>query len=65
MTGAEHDFCSICATACTGRCGTRCVLPRQFDAYVWFDTTNAVAPLPGREAQRKGEGAEETYPFGL
>lgn len=37
------------------------VLPKQFDAFVWFDTTNAVTPLPTR--QRAGE--EETYPFGL
>jgi protein-L-isoaspartate(D-aspartate) O-methyltransferase len=37
------------------------ILPRQFDAYVWFDETSAVTPLP--TVQR--EGAEETYPFGL
>jgi len=37
------------------------VLPRQFDAWVWFDRTHAVTPLP--TVQR--EGAEETYPFGL
>lgn len=36
-------------------------LPRQFDAFVWFDKTSAVTPLPA--VQR--EGAEETYPFGL
>ena len=36
-------------------------LPRQFDAYVWFDETNAVTPLP-TEPQ---PGEEETYPFGL
>ena len=36
-------------------------LPRQFDAWVWFDETEAVAPLPGE--QRPGE--DETYPFGL
>jgi len=38
-----------------------CVLPEQFDAYVWFDETTAVTPLP----TRMREGAEETYPFGL
>jgi erythromycin esterase-like protein len=38
-----------------------CVLPRQFDAWVWFDQTEAVSPLPGE--QRPGE--DETYPFGL
>jgi erythromycin esterase-like protein len=37
------------------------ILPRQLDAYVWFDQTSAVTPLP--TVQR--EGAEETYPFGL
>ena len=36
-------------------------LPRQFDAYVWFDETRAVTPLP-TESQ---PGEEETYPFGL
>ncbi len=37
----------------------------QFDAYVWFDETNAVTPLAGE--QRPGGHAEtdETYPFGL
>jgi erythromycin esterase-like protein len=38
-----------------------CSLPQQFDAYVWFDETTAVTPLP----TRMREGAEETYPFGL
>jgi protein-L-isoaspartate(D-aspartate) O-methyltransferase len=37
------------------------VLPRQFDAWVWFDETQAVTPLPG--GQQAGE--DETYPFGL
>jgi erythromycin esterase-like protein len=37
------------------------ILPKQFDAWVWFDETTAVTPLPG--GQRPGE--EETYPFGL
>lgn len=40
---------------------SECVLPRQFDAWVWFDDTRAVTPLPGE--QRPGE--DETYPFGL
>ena len=41
------------------------ILPRQFDAWVWFDETKAVTPLPGE--QRPGERVheEETYPFGL
>jgi len=37
------------------------VLPRQFDAWLWFDGTSAVTPLP--TLQREGD--EETYPFGL
>jgi len=37
------------------------ILPRQFDAWVWFDETSAVTALPGE--QRPGE--DETYPFGL
>jgi erythromycin esterase-like protein len=38
-----------------------CSLPQQFDAYIWFDETAAVTPLPTRVR----EGPEETYPFGL
>jgi erythromycin esterase-like protein len=36
-------------------------LPKQYDAWVWFDETRAVTPLQGE--QRPGE--DETYPFGL
>jgi protein-L-isoaspartate(D-aspartate) O-methyltransferase len=36
-------------------------LAEQFDAYVWFDETHAVAPLPGAPPQ----GAPDTYPFGV
>jgi len=36
-------------------------LPRQYDAYAWFDTTQAVAPLPAPVTA----GEDETYPFGL
>ncbi|HEX8262557.1 MAG TPA: protein-L-isoaspartate(D-aspartate) O-methyltransferase [Allosphingosinicella sp.] len=39
------------------------VLPNQFDAWVWFDETEAVTPLPGGEEPATGE--DETYPFGL
>ena len=44
------------------------ILPRQFDAWVWFDETSAVTPLG--DAQRAAEphvlsGEDETYPFGL
>ncbi|HYC97178.1 protein-L-isoaspartate(D-aspartate) O-methyltransferase [Brevundimonas sp.] len=38
-----------------------CSLPEQFDAWVWFDETTAVTPLP--TARR--EGVAETWPFGL
>lgn len=40
---------------------SECVLPQQFDAYVWFDKTSAVTPLPTRQRP----GADDTYPFGL
>lgn len=40
---------------------SQAVLPNQFDAWVWFDETEAVTPL-GPEP-RAGEG--ETYPFGV
>ncbi len=37
-------------------------LPRQFDAFVWFDETTPVTPLgPGHIE----EGVPETFPFGL
>lgn len=36
-------------------------LPDQYDAFLWFDQTSAVTPLPSRV--RAGE--DETYPFGL
>ncbi len=37
-------------------------LSQQFDAWVWFDETAAVTPLGPDHA---GEGAADTYPFGL
>ncbi len=37
------------------------VLPRQFDEYIWFDRTRAVAPLDVNRL----EGLPDTYPFGL
>jgi erythromycin esterase-like protein len=37
-------------------------LPQQFDAFVWFDETNAVTPLGPEHAR---PGVPETYPFGL
>jgi erythromycin esterase-like protein len=41
-------------------------LPRQFDAYAWFDETRAVTPLDASAAPGSHEsGAEETWPFGL
>lgn len=38
-----------------------CVLPEQFDAYVWFDETTPVTALQATSAH----GADETWPFGL
>ncbi len=40
---------------------SRCSLAEQFDAYVWFDETRAVTPLPTHTRR----GPDETYPFGL
>jgi len=40
---------------------SQAVLPNQFDAWVWFDETQAVTPLPG-ETQA---GEDDMYPFGL
>ena len=37
------------------------VLPEQFDEYVWFDTTSAIAPFETRTL----EDLPDTYPFGL
>jgi erythromycin esterase-like protein len=37
------------------------VLPDQYDAFVWFDKTHAVTPLPTKVSA----GEDETYPFGL
>lgn len=37
------------------------VLADQFDAYVWFEDTHAVTPLPAG----RPHGAADTYPFGL
>jgi erythromycin esterase-like protein len=37
------------------------VLSGQFDAYVWFEETKAVTPLPAPHRQ----GAADTFPFGL
>jgi protein-L-isoaspartate(D-aspartate) O-methyltransferase len=37
------------------------VLPEQFDEYIWFDRTHAVAPL----ATEALKGMPDTYPFGL
>ena len=37
------------------------VLAEQFDAYIWFEETRAVTPLPAGGVK----GAPETYPFGL
>lgn len=42
-------------------------LPRQFDAYVWFDQSEAVAPLGAEHTRQAGSAADtaDTYPFGL
>ncbi|HEY8615605.1 erythromycin esterase family protein [Phenylobacterium sp.] len=42
-----------------------CVLPEQFDGFVWFDETSAVTPLDVRQTGDHESGREETWPFGL
>jgi len=37
------------------------VLPDQFDAFVWFEETRPVTPLPAG----RPHGVPETYPFGV
>lgn len=37
-------------------------LPRQFDAYVWFDETHAIKPLGPNNTKA---GFPDTYPFGV
>ena len=39
-------------------------LPQQFDAYVWFDQSTAVTPLPA-DRTREERGVPETYPFAV
>ena len=41
---------------------SECVLPEQFDAYVWFDQTRALEALGPPEPTT---GLAETYPFGV
>ncbi|WP_374473012.1 erythromycin esterase family protein [Phenylobacterium sp.] len=42
-----------------------CVLPEQFDAFVWFDETTAVTPLPAARSGDHETGGEDTWPSGL
>ena len=44
---------------------SQAILPRQFEAYVWFDETEAVTPLPAELRPGEAPSVEETYPFGL
>jgi erythromycin esterase-like protein len=37
------------------------VLPEQFDAWLWFEQTTPVVPLPST----RPHGVPETYPFGV
>lgn len=37
------------------------ILPEQFDAYVWFEESHAVTPLPAGRPQ----GVPDTFPFGV
>ena len=44
---------------------SQAILPDQFDGWVWFDETEAVAPLPGEVRPGEQVSADETWPFGL
>ncbi len=44
---------------------SQAILPDQFDAWVWFDETEAVSPLPGEVRPGDEVSADETWPFGL
>jgi protein-L-isoaspartate(D-aspartate) O-methyltransferase len=44
---------------------SQAILPEQFDAWVWFDETEAVSPLPGEARPGEQVSVEETWPFGL
>ncbi|HEY0627885.1 MAG TPA: protein-L-isoaspartate(D-aspartate) O-methyltransferase [Sphingomicrobium sp.] len=44
---------------------SQAILPDQFDGWVWFDETEAVAPLPGQTRPGDQTSADETWPFGL
>jgi erythromycin esterase-like protein len=41
------------------------ILPKQFDAWVWFDETRAVTSLAAELRPGEAPSVEETYPFGL
>jgi len=41
---------------------SQAVLSEQYDAYLWFEQTRAVTPLPGRPATG---GEDDTFPFGV
>jgi len=43
---------------------SKCILPKQFDGYVFIDTTSAVTPLPTKMIHQS-IAKDETYPFGL
>ncbi len=44
---------------------SQAILPLQFDGWLWFDETHAVAPLPGELRPGEASSADETWPFGL
>lgn len=44
---------------------SQAILPSQFDAWVWFDQTEAVEPLPGEARPGEQGSADDTWPFGL
>jgi len=58
-----EQFIGVIYQPDTERCSD-VILPKQFDAYVWFQESKAVEPLGVDKEEKKG-AADELYPFGL
>ncbi len=65
MTPHQERFIGVIYRPDTERVShyARAVLPEQFDAWIWFEETTALTPLPA--ATENAGGMPETWPFGL
>lgn len=59
--GLENGHCLVAIVTEDASSVRHSTGPDQYDAFVWFDETRAVTPLPTRVTT----GEVETYPFGL